>query len=359
MSLKKRLVLSNIMMVLLPILSFLVIEIILGLIMLYTLDGKIEETPQWFKSFRLIGLLTVITLTNGFLTYVVARSIIKPVNKLMEAAGKISEGNLDFSIEKTSKDELGELSATFEMMRRKLKQAEHMQKRYENYRVELIASISHDLKTPITTIKGYTKGLLDGVTETPEKKRHYMETIYRKATDMDELIDELFLYSKLDLEREAFQFEQIDLHAYFADFLEELSFELAPGGGSVSYMADPNESYVVRADRDKLKRVITNIVQNSMKYMDKAVRHIKVQLRSEPDYIVVQIQDNGMGIAESAIPYLFDSFYRTDASRNSSTGGSGLGLAIAKRIIEGHGGKIWAESKLGVGTSMSFTLKKI
>lgn len=358
MSLKKRLILSNIAMTLLPLLSFLLIEIILGYILFYIFKGQMEEHLQLFITLRLIGLLFVITLINGLLTYLVAKSILKPVNKLMEAAREISKGNLDFGINVTSKDELGELSATFESMRLQLKKAEDLQKRYENNRIELIARISHDLKTPMTSIKGYIKGLLDGVTDTPEKKQRYLETIYKKAEVMDELIDELFLYSKLDLEREPYQFEEIDLHAFFADFIEELRFDVQPAGGSVYYIYDPNESYIVRADRDKLKRVITNIIQNSMKYMDKAVKKISVKLKWESDQVVVQMKDNGMGIPADAIPFLFESFYRTDSSRNSATGGSGLGLAIAKRIIGDHGGKIWAESRLGEETSIYFTLKK-
>lgn len=358
MSLKKRLIVSNIAMVFVPVISFLLIEIVLGYILLYVAGGTVEDKPQWFMTSRLTGLLLVITLTNGLLTYLVARSIVKRVNPLMEAARNISAGNLDFSIKSTSNDELGELAVTFEAMRLKLKDMENLQKRYEDNRAELIASISHDLKTPITTIKGYMKGLLDGITETPEKKQRYMETVFKKAAEMDELIDELFLYSKLDLNRESFHLETIDLHAYFADFIEELRFELEPGGGCVSYRSEPNASYRVLADRDKLKRVITNIVQNSMKYMDKAVKWISVRLQSEPEYVVVEIQDNGRGIAEDALPYIFDSFYRTDSSRNSTTGGSGLGLAIAKRVIEGNGGRIWAESECGAGTTIFFTLKK-
>jgi len=342
----------------LPFLCFLVVEMILGYVMFYHFDGEIEERLQLFKTLRVAGLLIAIALVNGLLAYMVAKSVIKPVHKLMEAAREISKGNLDSAIGPTGKDELGELAEAFESMRLKIKESEELQRRYESNRVELVARISHDLKTPMTSIKGYVKGLLDGVTDTPEKRQRYMETIYKKATDMDELIDELFLYSKLELDREAYQFEEVDLHAYFADFIEELSFDLEPEGGTVSYSCDPDASYIVRADRDKLKRVIANIVQNSLKHMDKAVKAIRVQLIAEPDQVIVRMADNGMGIPADAVPYLFDSFYRADAARNSSTGGSGLGLAIAKRIIEDHGGMIGVESKIGEGTTIDFTLRK-
>ncbi|WP_404450994.1 HAMP domain-containing histidine kinase [Virgibacillus necropolis] len=359
MSIKKRLIFSNIAMIIIPIVFFFFIEIIGGFVLFYLFNGEPEgKQLNMFLTYRFIGLLLVLVITNGLLTYFVSKSIINPVKNLSVAAQEISEGNLDFSIESTNKDELGQLSKTFEVMRLKLKEAEEVHVRYEENRKELIATISHDLKTPMTSIKGYVKGIRDGVANNPEKMERYMDTIYTKANDMDQLIDELFLYSKLDLQRIPFQLEEIDLHNYLTDFIEELRFDLEQNGGTVSYDADLEDSYVVKADREKLKRVVTNIVQNSLKYMDKDWKEIQVSLQSESDQVVVKITDNGSGVDEEAIPFIFESFYRTDSSRNSTTGGSGLGLAIVKRIIDDHGGAIWAESELGEGTSIYFTLKK-
>ncbi|WP_099156656.1 sensor histidine kinase [Virgibacillus ndiopensis] len=359
MSIKKRLVISNIAMIIIPIVFFFLIEIILGYFIFYIFDGDPEgEHLSTFIMFRFIGLLLILIITNGMLTYFVSKSIIKPIRELSKAATEISEGNLDFSIESMKNDELGQLSNTFEAMRLRLKEAEALQAHYEESRKELIASISHDLKTPMTSIKGYVKGVRDGVADTPEKMERYMDTIYTKANDMDQLIDELFLYSKLDLKRISFEFEEIDLHMYFTDFVEELRFDMEQDGGSVLFTINPDDSYIVKADREKLKRVVTNIIQNSLKYMDKETKKIQVSLQSETDQVVVKIKDNGSGMDEQAIPFIFDSFYRIDSSRNSTTGGSGLGLAIVKRIVEEHGGAIWAESELGEGTSIYFTLKK-
>ncbi|MFD2044190.1 sensor histidine kinase [Ornithinibacillus salinisoli] len=358
MTIKRRLLLSNIAMIIIPVISFFVIEIMMGYVLFVVLKGDLEDGMGLFLSLRFIGLLVVLIVTNGLLTYFVARSIIRPIKKLSQAANEIRNGNLDFVIEKTGKDELGQLSETFEAMRKKLKEAEELQVRYEENRKELIASISHDLKTPMTSIKGYVKGIRDGVANTPEKMDRYMDTIYTKANDMDHLIDELFLFSKLDLHQAPFDYENIDLQLYLRDFLEELSFDLKELNCQVSFEVDKNETYMVEADRDKLKRVITNIIQNSLKYMDKDEKKIQVFLSGEAEQVKVHIKDNGSGIPEEAIPFIFDRFYRTDASRNSTTGGSGLGLAIVKRIIEEHEGRIWADSKIGVGTSVYFTLPK-
>ncbi|WP_090867987.1 sensor histidine kinase [Oceanobacillus limi] len=359
MTIKRRLVLSNIAMIIIPVVSFFLIEIIMGFVLFYLFKSDLNDrNMELFLSLRFISLLIILILTNGLLTYFVARSIIRPVDKLTYAAKQISDGNLNYRIDKTGKDELGQLSETFETMRRKLKEAEELQYRYEENRKELIASISHDLKTPMTSIKGYVNGIRDGVANTPEKIDRYMETIYAKANDMDRLIDELFLYSKLDLHQVPFHYETINLQLYLSDFVEELAFDLDENG-ELDFSYDSSKSYFVRADQEKLRRVLTNIIQNSLKYMDKEQKRIQVSLLDEDtSQVTVRIDDNGSGIQEDAIPFIFDRFYRTDTSRNSTTGGSGLGLAIAKRIIEEQGGKIWAESKIGIGTSVYFTLPK-
>lgn len=358
MSIKKRLVLSNIGMIVIPIIGFFLVEIILGYVLFVIFNREPYGADlSRFLIFRLIAMILVLIITNGLLTYYVSKSILSPIQKLSLAAKKISEDDLDFRIESNKKDELGELTQTFESMRLKLKEAKEAQVQYEQNRQELIASISHDLKTPLTSIKGYVKGIQDGVANTPEKLERYMDTIYKTAHDMDALIDELFLYSKLDLKQLPFHFEKVDLYSFFADFIEELAFQLEKEQGAAILVANKGDSYIVEADREKLKRVVTNLIQNSLKYMDKQ-KEIIVHLTSDPDYVHVEIKDNGIGISKEDIPFIFESFYRTDSSRNSSTGGSGLGLSIAKKMIEAHGGEIWADSELGKGTSIYFKLKK-
>jgi signal transduction histidine kinase len=231
-----------------------------------------------------------------------------------------------------------------------------LQNKYEQNRKELIANISHDLKTPITSIKGYVEGIRDGVASTPEKIDRYIETIYVKATDMDYLIDELFLLSKLELSSVPFHFEEIDLRTFFVYLLEEFQFDLEKAGVSIALAADNEANYKVSADREQLKRIVTNIIQNSLKHMDKEVKEILVHLTAKAAEVIVQVQDNGTGIDETVLPLIFDQFYRADPSRKSGAGSSGLGLAIVKRIVEQQGGAAWAESTVGKGTSIFFSL---
>lgn len=360
MSIKKRLILSNIGMVLLPVVLFLLLEMVIGYVLFYPVKGSVDqEDLEFFRSIRIYLLVGVLVLTNGVLTFLVSKSIIAPLLQLKHAANDISRGNLNTKIEVTGrKDELNELAMAFEMMRERLKEADAMQKQYEENQKELVASISHDLKTPLTSIKGYIRGLSDGVANTPEKMERYLGTIEKKADDMEALISELLLYSKLDLPNVPYDLRELDLVSYFNDYLEELRFNLAEQPVSLHLEREPNESYRVQADREKLNRVVGNIVQNSLNYMKGSKKELVVRLASKAEDITVEIQDNGAGVSQDELPYLFDRFFRTDVSRNSATGGSGLGLAIVKKIIEGHGGTVWAKGRTGQGISIFFTLKR-
>lgn len=360
MSIKKRLILSNIGMVILPVLLFILMEIIIAFIWLYPLNGELnKETMSYFQLIRLLILIFVLIFTNGLLTFFVAKSIIKPLQRLKISAHEISTGNLDTNIEiNETKDELNDLAKEFEIMRKKLKEANDLQKQYEENQKELIASISHDLKTPLTSIKGYIRGIADGVANTPEKMERYIDTIEKNAENMESLISELLLYSKLDLPNVPYEIRELELTSYFEDVMEDLRFNMSKQNINVELDYDPNQPYIVKADRDKLNRVVSNIVQNCTNYMNKDNKEIKIMLKSKTSEVLIEIKDNGAGVSREEIPYLFDRFYRTDVSRNSKTGGSGLGLAIVKKIIEGHGGSVWALGDIGQGLSIFFTLKK-
>jgi signal transduction histidine kinase len=310
-------------------------------------------------SYMGIAILLILITTDGVLTYFVSRSVLKPIEILKNAATQIKEGNLEFEVKRTSDDEIGELCTAFEKMREKLKESVELQMQYENNRKELISNISHDLKTPVTAIKGYVEGIIDGVADNPDKMDRYIKTIYSKAADLDKLIDELFLFSKLDLNKLHFDFEAVNIKKYLEDCVEEIGLDLEKNNISLNLNIGTIKNPMVLIDREKLKRVIVNIVENSSKYMDKEKGRIDIGLDEIENEVKIEIRDNGQGIPQKDIPFIFDRFYRADPSRNSSTGGIGLGLAIAKRIIEAHEGRIWAESEEGVGTSIFFTLNTI
>ncbi len=292
------------------------------------------------------------------LTMWVYRSVLHPLVKLQEATRQIRDGNLDFTLEVEEDDEIGQLCQDFEEMRIRLKENAEEKLQYDIESKELLSNISHDLKTPITAIKGYVEGILAGVASSPEKLEKYVRTIYNKANDMDRLIDELTFYSKIDTNRIPYAFSKINVDNYFRDCAEEVGLDMESRGIELGYFNYVSEDVVVIADAEQLKRVINNIVSNSVKYLDKPRGIINIRIKDVGDFIQVEIEDNGRGIAAKDLPYIFDRFYRTDASRNSSQGGSGIGLSIVRKIIEDHGGRIWATSKEGIGTEMHFVLRK-
>ena len=300
-------------------------------------------------------ILVFTALSVGLWIY---RSIAVPLVKLKKATKNIKEGNLDFVLEVEGNDEFSQLCQDFEEMRKRLKESTEEKILMDKENKELISNISHDLKTPITAVKGYVEGIMDGVADTPEKMDRYVRTIYNKTNEMDHLINELTFYSKIDTNRIPYTFSKLNVEDYFSDCAEELGLEMETRGIELVYANYVEKDVQVIADGEQIRRVIHNIVSNAIKYMEKPKGIIQLRVKDVGDFIQVEIEDNGKGIAAKDLPYIFDRFYRTDVSRNSSKGGSGIGLSIVKKIMEDHGGKVWATSRLGIGTIMYFVLRK-
>lgn len=305
-----------------------------------------------------ISVLVILILTAAMLIIWIYQGIIRPIKELEAATVNIQQGNLDFTIEREGNDEISELCGSFEEMRKRLKESFEQQMTSEQESRELIRNIAHDLKTPITAVKGYSEGLLDGVANTPEKQEKYLRTINNKANEMDALLNELTLYSKIDTNRIPYNFNKINVAEYFNDCIEEIGMDLETKQIGLTYFNYVDNDVMIIADPEQLKRVIHNIIGNSVKYLDKKQGLINIRIKDVGDFIQVELEDNGRGIAAKDLPYIFERFYRADASRNSATGGSGIGLSIVKKIIEDHGGKIWATSKESVGTVMYFVIRK-
>lgn len=304
------------------------------------------------------AFILVLCLTSIVLTQWIQKGIFTPINQLNIAMQNIAEGNLEYMLTTEEKGEIGELYRNYEDMRLRLKESLDEKFEHEQKNKELVSNISHDLKTPITSIKGYVEGIMDGVADTPEKMHKYIKTIYDKANDMDRLINELTTYSGIDNNRIPYTFRRINVSDYFRDCVEEVGLDLESKRIQLNYEALIEPSTQIVADPEQLKRVINNIISNSVKYMNKEKGVIDIRILDEVDAIRVEIEDNGMGVAAKDLPNIFERFYRTDASRNSSKGGSGIGLSIVKKIVEDHGGYIWATSKENEGTCMHFVIRK-
>ena len=317
-----------------------------------TAKVQLMTKDLFFSAFM---ILVITGLSVGSWIY---RSMAAPLAKLKKATYNIKEGNLDFVLDVEGTDEFSELCQDFEDMRRRLKESAEERVRMDKENKELISNISHDLKTPMTAIKGYVEGIMDGIADTPEKMERYIRTIYNKTNEMDHLINELTFYSKIDTNRIPYTFSKLNVEDYFNDCAEELSVEMETRNIELVYANYVDSKVQIIADGEQIRRVIHNIISNSIKYMDKPKGIIQIRVKDVGDFIQVEIEDNGKGIAAKDLTNIFDRFYRTDVSRNSSKGGSGIGLSIVKKIMDDHGGKVWATSREGIGTIMYFVLRK-
>jgi len=330
----------------------------LGKVILLAPTLEYSSILERFILFILVVFVITFVAINIFMSYLFSKRIIKPLSLLKTAVGDISEGNLSLEIIEVGDQEIVDLCADFEKMRIQLKDSNSLKKKYDDNRTMLVSSISHDLKTPITSIKGYVKGILDGVANNPEKVERYLKTVYSKVDQMDVMINDLLLYSKLDLSQLPFNFEKTDIVDYFNYCINDSIIELEKSNIKICLKNDLIKSKYVKIDRERFMRVVLNIIDNARKYMDKQHGEITILLRETNSSIIIEIRDNGCGIDSKNTNKIFDRFYRVDAARSEATG-SGLGLAIAKQIVEGHKGKIWAVSHEDEGTSILISFGKI
>lgn len=311
-----------------------------------------------FMRYLVVAMMLILIITSGLITAWINKDVYKPLKELSMAMQHIAEGDFDYRMTEVREDEMGKLFENYEQMRLQLKENEEEKAQNEKKSKELVSNISHDLKTPITSIKGYVEGIMDGVADTPEKMDKYIKTIYNKANDMDRLINELTTYSGIDSNKIAYHFLILNVSDYFSDCVEEVGLDLESKNIRLNFTNLVSADTCVVADPEQLKKVINNIISNSVKYMGHDNGVIDIRILDEGESIKIEIEDDGKGIAAKDIGNIFERFYRTDSSRNSLQGGSGIGLSIVKKIIEDHGGYVWATSKEGEGTCMHFVLRK-
>lgn len=300
-----------------------------------------------FKQQRFrIALVSLILLITMFTLYLIYRILTKPLKKLSVAVERINYGNTEVEIPYYGKDEFGLLCRSFEDMGKRLKISEKNQQ-------ELIQAVSHDLKTPLTSILGYSKRLKEGKVE--EKKiKEYYDTIFRKAKDLQSTIEELEEYININAE-DKYNLVSTNCNMFFNDICSELQKEITNSGGSMSYTTRVSDDVYINADTYKLKRVFTNIVDNSLKYAGENC-FINISVCKENEKILFEISDNGIGVSNEQLSRIFDRFYRVETSRCREKGGTGLGLSICKDIIEKHGGQIGARNSSEGGLCIWFDI---
>ena len=325
-----------------------------SILLIYSINYETaRDVDLWLTI--LACVIDVIAIVMWFWIY---KRILVPLDKMRIATKKIADGNFDYELDEKDFVEIPFLYNDFEKMRIKLKENEEEKILSENAARELVSNISHDLKTPLTAIRGYVEGILDGVASSPQKVRDYLTTIYNKTNDMTKLIDELLYYSRVSGNELSYNFEKTNVKEFFDDYVKDLYLELDTIRINFSYSANVDADTMIDIDREQIKRALNNIVANAVKYMDKEDPEIHFRVKETMDAINIRISDNGRGIDEKDLPHIFERFYRSDASRNTKLGGSGIGLSIVKKVIENHEGSVVAMSKSGVGTDIDIVLKK-
>lgn len=288
--------------------------------------------------------MVISTSIMGVISWFVVRSITDPLETLKNAVDQVRKGNLQHEVKNSSNDKIGELSQAFEAMRLQLLENESIRDQYEANRRQMISSISHDLRTPVTAIQLHAEGIMDGVADSPEKQMKYLKSMSNNARTIDRLLKELTLFSNLDAEQETFQFSRIPIHRFIEDLTEEWKYDFAKDGIEFELDLNFDDAALVKLDVIHFRRVLVNIVENAVKYVEKRPLKLKISTAAYKSYCNIRVEDNGTGVPRDQLETIFERFHRVDQARQSTVPGSGLGLSIARQIVLKHNGQIWAEN---------------
>ncbi|KNY26645.1 HAMP domain-containing sensor histidine kinase [Pseudobacteroides cellulosolvens] len=303
----------------------------------------------------LVILLLIKEVGQFIFLHRLEKRILNPIVELKSGVDEIANGNYNVHVECSVQNEIGTLVESFNDMAKKLYEGEKLKNEYEENRKMLIANISHDLKTPITSIQGYIEALQDSSSVPPESLGKYLQVIYRNTAYMNNLIDDLFLFSKLDLHKLEFNFQKVRIKRFMADLMEEFKFDLEEKHVDFKYKDNVKEDIQIDVDGKRLNQAFGNIIGNAVKYSDTNHLTLDVVMDHIDSIIKISITDNGPGIPEDKLPFIFNRFYRIDHERTKDLVSTGLGLAIAKELIEAHNGTIDVWSTGEVGTTFIIT----
>lgn len=377
-SVKKRIFISNTLMILVTLGLFLLVN--LGVIKVYTEaiehefkasteelldDDVLEDTvKEWtvrkneFMLFFLVdGVLCILVLVgvSQIFTRNLASYIIKPLDALNEGAQRIQKNDLSTDILYVGDAEFEQVCTAFNSMQGHLLEEQEKNRKYEKARTDMIAGISHDLRTPLTAIKGTIKALLDGIAATPEKQQKFLTAAYRRTGEMDALLNQLFYVSRLETGNMPLEIKKINLTEFIDRYVCGKQEVLNPKDVDIQAILQKRKFFVM-ADPEQLQRILDNLIQNSLKYSEASPVHMAISLKHNAEQVILSVGDNGVGVPEDKLPHIFEEFYRGDESRNKKEG-NGLGLYIVKYLTEAMGGTVRAENREGLVITMEFPLE--
>ena len=301
----------------------------------------------------LVVFTIIFSLINNFLTHRMTMRIIEPLKPLGEGVQQIHANNLAYRIKYNSNDEFRPICDAFNEMAEKLEATSEQKERDEKNRRELIAGISHDLRTPLTSIRGYIEGLETGVAANEEMRREYFNTVKSKTIEIEQILEQLFLFSKLDMDEFPLYLKELPINRIISDMIEEMGPEYEKKGLLIHFN-EAKEEALTKLDVLMFRNVLLNILENSNRYKTNVIGNVTLSCEKKEEHFVLRLSDDGPGVGEDDLSKLFDVFYRADPSRSKA--GSGLGLAICAKIITAMGGSIHGEVPAGGGLSIVISL---
>jgi len=311
----------------------------------------VNQFETVFNAFFIICSFTIILILfiGQFFSSRMVKWSLRPIQALEEGSKRIMEGNLSEPVLYDGKDELSRVCEAFNQMQSHLKEEKERAAAYEKSRTDMIAGISHDLRTPLTSVKGYIKGLQDGIVTTPEKMEMYLAIAYNKATQMEVMLQNFFYFSKLETGKLPLFLTEEDMGVLVRNFERQSRDEFLQENISIK-LDIRTEQNPVMVDTEQIHRLLTNLANNSLKYADTEDLTLTISVWNHAGKIHMVFADNGKGVPEDKISQLFVQFWRGDESRSSrnGSGGSGLGLNIVKHIVEMHGGSASARNENGL-----------
>lgn len=312
------------------------------------LEGYTIRRNEFILLFLADGIIciAVLVIVSQIFTRKLVNHIMEPLDALADGAERIRKNDLTQDIEYSGDAEFENVCHTFNEMRGAILAGQEKNRKYEKARTDMIAGISHDLRTPLTAIRGTIKGLLDGVASTPERQKKFLETAYRRTGDMDLLLNQLFYLSKLETGNMPFDFKSIEISGFIRNYVKGKQEILENGQAEIAADIGGITGYV-SVDPEQLQRIFDNLLENSRRYGSVTPLKIKISLEKSKRGFCICFSDNGVGVPEEKIPYIFDEFYRGDESRNKKEG-NGLGLYIVRYLTEAMGGSVWAENAGGL-----------
>jgi signal transduction histidine kinase len=289
-----------------------------------------------------------VTFLNIMLSCWIVKNILKPLKQLSTCSELIREGRLDFELTSAKKDEMGEMIRGFDEMRRHLQTSVEERMEYEQYRKELINGISHDLRTPLTSIRGYVEGLRDGIADTAEKKKQYYEAIETSVKGLDDLVDNLTNFSRVEMGESHLEMAPLNVTEYLRGVIRSMRDEYRKD--NVTFTARlPEKAVMVLMDRREMDRVFRNLIDNTIKYRTKNSSVITIAAaETEHHKIEIRVGDDGPGVDDQDLRKIFTCFYRGNAARTFPSGGSGIGLAVVKQLVSQQGGTVYAQNSHGL-----------